>query len=1073
MRLISALCALALLASIAGALAMRSAAAYAAAGREPDFPAPVFGADRLRLGVNVSLTHYDADTLDARLALLRQSGVRVVRQEFRWDTLEPVRGVFDWAHSDRIFNALRKHGLQVFAVLWTTPEWARGPSGTTLTQTIASAPPEHPADFAAFAGAFASRYDDGETVLAYQIWDEPNLSAAWGDGLINPTLYVQLLRSAGDAIRAHNPNAIIALGALAPTVEQSAVNLAPQTYLLKLYQLGAHQAFDVVTAKPYGFDFAPDDRRIDPELLNFSHVTLLRDVMVAHGEAHKAIWAGQFGWNALPAGWPGEASIWGAVSEAEQAAFTTAAIRRAAEEWPWMGAMFIEALEPAPRENDPQRDARWGFALLDQTGQPRKVFEALRTEGAAAAASAPRAALFADCARPQSVARTLRLENLITALPEVTASAPDCRAPSPQAEFSPGWRFDQLGADIPARPDAAVRVRFHGDAFALWVRRGNYRAYTYVRIDGRPANLLPSDARGAYLIMTSPGLYPVIERIPVASGLGPGEHVAEITVDRGWNQWALIGWSARAAPPSAIPWPAALLPGLLALLGVLYFTPRARWGGLLKRGLMRSVRMPDWRALLAALLLWLGSGVAWAQDAATAWRLLGLPVNLGVTGAVSAGLFWSPALVISIVALLALAVLIVLRLETGLMLAAFFIPFFLLPQRLFARAFPMIEILTLLCLLSWAVHNWRALLRPSGWLRGWRVLDIGVAAFVAVGVFSTLQAARQVEAWRELRLVIVEPALLYLMLRSTPLDAAARRAVLAAFVLGGVTVAAYGLFNYARGVRFLVEGGLPRIKSVFNSANNDALYLERVLPVAVAMAVFGAARARTRALWGLGALIVLAALMLTQSRGALLFGVPASLIVMALLAGGRWRLLGAVALIAALAGIALLASGALAPLVAGTRLANAFDLTRGTGFFRLNLWLSAWRMFLDHPLLGVGPDNFLYAYRSFYILPAAWQEPNLSHPHNVIFDWLTRLGALGALTLGVMLAGLSMRIRRLLAAGETRAFGLGAAGVLAAVLAHGAVDHAFFLVDLMFAFMVLAGLTSGEGPMQATRNDAE
>ena len=39
----------------------------------------------------------------------------------------------------------------------------------------------------------------------------------------------------------------------------------------------------------------------------------------------------------------------------------------------------------------------------------------------------------------------------------------------------------------------------------------------------------------------------------------------------------------------------------------------------------------------------------------------------------------------------------------------------------------------------------------------------------------------------------------------------------------------------------------------------------------------------------------------------------------------------------------------------------------------------------------VGLDNFLYAYRGRYILDAAWQEPNLNHPHNIVLDFATRL----------------------------------------------------------------------------------
>jgi hypothetical protein len=39
-----------------------------------------------------------------------------------------------------------------------------------------------------------------------------------------------------------------------------------------------------------------------------------------------------------------------------------------------------------------------------------------------------------------------------------------------------------------------------------------------------------------------------------------------------------------------------------------------------------------------------------------------------------------------------------------------------------------------------------------------------------------------------------------------------------------------------------------------------------------------------------------------------------------------------------------------------------------------------------------------------------------------------------------------------------RAYAIGFAGLLAAMLAHGLVDNAFFLIDLAFAFMLTAGV---------------
>ncbi|MBP8949074.1 MAG: O-antigen ligase family protein, partial [Candidatus Promineofilum sp.] len=123
-------------------------------------------------------------------------------------------------------------------------------------------------------------------------------------------------------------------------------------------------------------------------------------------------------------------------------------------------------------------------------------------------------------------------------------------------------------------------------------------------------------------------------------------------------------------------------------------------------------------------------------------------------------------------------------------------------------------------------------------------------------------------------------------------------------------------------------------------------------------------------------------------------------------------------------------------------------------------WRAALNMAADHPLLGVGLDNFLYAYRGRYILDAAWQEPNLNHPHNVVLDFATRLGLLGLLAGAWLLfeaaRALWAAIRRADAAWLPVAAGL--AGSLAAMLAHGLVDHSFFLVDLAFVFFLILGI---------------
>ena len=124
---------------------------------------------------------------------------------------------------------------------------------------------------------------------------------------------------------------------------------------------------------------------------------------------------------------------------------------------------------------------------------------------------------------------------------------------------------------------------------------------------------------------------------------------------------------------------------------------------------------------------------------------------------------------------------------------------------------------------------------------------------------------------------------------------------------------------------------------------------------------------------------------------------------------------------------------------------------------RLAIWESAWRMARDHWLFGVGPDNFLTHYRA-YMRPEAWREPNISHPHNVLLDAWVSLGVIGLVALVAVLALFWRdwaRIRRAVA-GRSDPLAFGLAGAMTAALAHGLVDHGYFLPELAVTFWTLA-----------------
>jgi len=321
-----------------------------------------------------------------------------------------------------------------------------------------------------------------------------------------------------------------------------------------------------------------------------------------------------------------------------------------------------------------------------------------------------------------------------------------------------------------------------------------------------------------------------------------------------------------------------------------------------------------------------------------------------------------------------------------------------------------------------------------------------------VSAFSLLIAENFGVAMREFRVVVFESALFYFLLRGSALSKGQFWRVVDALVLAATLVALIGLYQYFFTADIITAEGVRRIRGLYGSPNNLSLFLDRVVPVLATVALF-ARQPRRRIAYVLCSLPVLFCLYLTYSRGAWLLGLPAAALFIGLLRGRK-------ALWVSLAVIGVMALSLL-PLVGTERFTSLLDTQGGTTFFRLKLWQASLNMIKDHPLFGVGLDNFLYQYRTRYVLPEAWQELGLSHPHNIVLDYWTRLGVLGVLAL-VWLEGAffvkGLRLYRRLPDQDERALTLGLMASMVACLAHGLIDNSYFLVDLAFVFFITMGI---------------
>ncbi len=979
------------------------------------------------IGINTEVLNKSEAEIDEALQIIQSLGFSWVRQSVSWAAIETAPGVYDWTAADRFFAAAANHNLSYLVVLEDTPAWA-GPHPT--------APPDDLTTFGAFTTAFVSRY--GSQIQAYQIWDEPNLQAGWGDAEPSAIDYTQLLREGYLAIKTQAPESIVLLAGLAPNVEQGPKNYSDILYLEKLYNAGAADYFDAVAAKPYGFDTGPDDRRVDQNLLNFSRPILLREVMLSNNDGQKLIWGANFGWNSLPSDWDGAPSIWGATNSDQQAQRVIDSYDRVRKEWAWSGVLFLETYQP----DAPLDDPRWGFALVDPVGDYSAVARYVRTYF-------------------NTIHEAANLDPAEGIVQDHMAYSGVIPADSNLIDYEGTWNLNDLGGDVPAAGEGDLTLDFYGTDVGVLLRRDNYRGYIYVTIDGEPSPNLPIDQEGrAYVVMTSGDYQPSTEIVWLATGLESGPHTLEINVQRSWRQFALVAFQVQNAPmASASAPPLAILLGIVGLLSMLGFLNLARDQDIFEpaRTLFSKLNDPLQfaTALVVTAIMWLSAWLAWGENLTQVVRRYGDTWPLAVT-ALTAGVFYLSTWVwLTILSVVVLFIILYLRPDFIVPLVAVLAPFYLIPRPLFDRLFSLVELVTLLGAVAVTLHllaRWRTN-RYKLQLPNFIWVDWGVLAFVITAGISALFAERQNLAITEFRMMVIEPVLLYIILRVIKLDRTAVQRTILLWLAGGVIVAVIGIYQRATGTNLIQVGaGVARVRSIYGSPNNVGLYLGRLYPIALALGLM----LKTRMRWVYLAIagILLTTILLSISRGALLLGIPAATaIVIWLWQGKRGR-----RLLFALGALGLVA---LIPVSRLPRFVNLFNRSTGPTFFRLNLWRSSIQMIRENPWTGVGLDNFLYAYRGRYIAPAAWQDPDLSHAHNWVLDFASRMGVPGLLAVLLLLGLLVFTLWRGLPQATDlyqKALIVGLLGSIADFAAHGLVDASYWFVDLAFAFMLTAGL---------------
>ena len=510
-------------------------------------PSPIPHTDVNPLGANFFLDReVELWKREQTLKMAKEAGIGWVKMLFSWDSIEPRNGQFwddhykvsTWEKYDQIVDLCQQYGLRIIARLDRAPDWAH------QDNSLKAGPPADFDDYGDFVYAVVSRYKG--RVQHYQIWNEPNIWPEWGDQPVDPEGYVQLLKIAYQRAKEADPNCLILSAPLAQTLEKTPHNLSELDYLDAMYKAGAKNYFDILSANGYGFDRSPSDPP-DPEVLNFARVKLVRQVMERYGDAEKAVWLNEFGWNAAPEDYPPEKLYWRRVSEEQQAQYTYEGIELA-RSWGWIGVINLWYFRQVG-DILSQESSAYYFRIVDVDFTPRLAY--------------------------------YRLQELSAGLK--VASPGYHEETSPAVETEGRWmsllQSDASGGVLITsdRPGDSLTFTFEGTDVDLLYQGNRLSGRLEISIDeGQPS-------KGEYVDLFIAEEGKGVLRQKVAGGLRPGRHTLKLTIasqnnPQSGGRWCAIdAFEVRNEP---LLWPFYGLAGLMFLaiasLASSFFLGRSR-----------------------------------------------------------------------------------------------------------------------------------------------------------------------------------------------------------------------------------------------------------------------------------------------------------------------------------------------------------------------------------------------------------------------------------------------------------------------------------------------------------------
>ena len=387
-----------------------------------------------------------------------------------------------------------------------------------------------------------------------------------------------------------------------------------------------------------------------------------------------------------------------------------------------------------------------------------------------------------------------------------------------------------------------------------------------------------------------------------------------------------------------------------------------------------------------------------------------------------------------------------------------------------APAFIVIQGLTVAVMLVWALRLWispkpRLLWPPLGW---------AVLAFAALAIGRYLTADIEYVARREMIQVLMYAFLFFAIVNNLYRQESAQIiSFTVIFLAMGISCfAVYQFLTHSNRVWNYVSPYLGRASGTYISPNNFAGFLGMLLPLATAYILVGRIKPVVRILLGYAALVMLAGMTVTFSRGGWV-AVTAGLLALlgTLIFHRNHRLPALLLLVFLVGGGTVFTTKYLSKTLSYMRRMGAPGETAELNLaVRFDIWTAAEQMWRDHFWWGVGPAHYDYCFQEYR--PEGVQA-NPDRAHNDYLNLLADWGAVGGIIVltGMVTFGAGLRKTWKYVRPSENDFGrgmsnrfaffLGASAGLLALAVHSVVDFNLHIpANALLGVTLLALLSS-------------